>query len=1312
MKKNIFFIPINSKQNTNIFLFKICLFLKIIQYCLFEKCTIDNPFLINNNCAKSCKKEDIDSKLCVLDNAIIKKQYLNNIIYIKQDRLVYNDFVVSENNTLYYLISTYPASNFRIIYLLNNEGYGLLDKDNPIYNTTINDPDNRGRIESLTFLMKLSSNTDNNEYLISISKSNRYMEIYDLESNHIYFKYAETIFSDLINIDTITGTYLKLKNDVNTYVIGLLAIPNPQTTSFYHFFLKKGSFVSLDIEHNIPTFTTQKQACSNSKIVSCYETISNFIVCFYQNQLLKYIMIVYDYNLIEKTNTTIAEATEKEGYENLFFNCIHFFENTGVFAYFSDEENPIIIFKFKKYSDTNNLISDNYETVPQLSINNIIFTHNKVTLSVLIKIEDYKFYFAGMSIQQDILYIISIYNYNSDKFATRIYSIDFKNLYNYVMINSLKLTIYKNFLVLGSKNNNTSTRYPSLIIFSYPNTSEVNLDLVDYLYKNDDIKINDLRLNLTGDYIMENNLFGYIYSGIQIIKNCDDSNIYLADSDNQKVIDYFLSKDEEIKLIIPNKNQYSSFICKITYAVVVTEPEYYEFNNYPIIIINTGNENDEKTIFETKRKNYIGKYNYYNIMLPYDLNENNCEDNCVLCASNDISNCITCKYSAIFENNIKICYSPPITDKITNQDINIKTTLFIEESTEDSNIQTYGYIEECNIIDFFHDKCKIKNTDEKDNMIENIQKNIEKGSLDLLISNVIDGEKKDLIVKNYDTIYQITSTENQKNNKNNNISTIILGECENILKRIYNINPNLPLIILKVDYLKSDSLIPIIGYEIFNPENGTKLDLKYCKNEIVNFSIPVSIDENNLFKHDPNDDYYNDQCKPYTSESGTDILLTDRHDEYNNNNLAVCENNCKLSNYETDSKKVICQCEVKSKQIVISEIINQTDLLYYNFTSEDESTNTYIMKCYYVLFTKEGLYTNIANYILLFTIILFMISTFIFYKCGYHMLEAKIKEIILLKKEKDPKKTKKGKDNSSHKEKLKKSCKKKKKKNKKNNKNKNKVINHVNIKELQKSTSKIDFNYSKKKKLLNNKCVVNIVNKYKYNYNYNYNYNDYELNTMKYKDALQFDKRTFFTYYNSLIKTKHPIIFSFFPIKDYNSKIVKIDLFFLAFSINYFINSFFFNEKLIHTIYENDGNYNVFYFIPFVLYSLIISQLLMILIKQIFLSEKNINEIKNISTFKIINYVDKVKKCIIIKYIFFYILSLIFLLFFWYKLSSFGAVYQNTQISLIKNTIISFCFSLIYPFIINVIPGGIRIYSLKSPNRECFYKINFVVQLI
>ena len=48
----------------------------------------------------------------------------------------------------------------------------------------------------------------------------------------------------------------------------------------------------------------------------------------------------------------------------------------------------------------------------------------------------------------------------------------------------------------------------------------------------------------------------------------------------------------------------------------------------------------------------------------------------------------------------------------------------------------------------------------------------------------------------------------------------------------------------------------------------------------------------------------------------------------------------------------------------------------------------------------------------------------------------------------------------------------------------------------------------------------------------------------------------------------------------------------------------------------------------------------------------------------------------------------------------------------IKNALISFSFSLVFPFIFNLIPGMIRIYSLKKSKRECIYKLNNIIQFI
>ena len=78
---------------------------------------------------------------------------------------------------------------------------------------------------------------------------------------------------------------------------------------------------------------------------------------------------------------------------------------------------------------------------------------------------------------------------------------------------------------------------------------------------------------------------------------------------------------------------------------------------------------------------------------------------------------------------------------------------------------------------------------------------------------------------------------------------------------------------------------------------------------------------------------------------------------------------------------------------------------------------------------------------------------------------------------------------------------------------------------------------------------------------------DEEINGLSYELALQYDKRTYFQYYASLIKTQHNLICAFFNNNHYNSRIIKINLFFIGFSIEYVVNALFFNDDTMHKIY-------------------------------------------------------------------------------------------------------------------------------------------------
>ena len=228
-------------------------------------------------------------------------------------------------------------------------------------------------------------------------------------------------------------------------------------------------------------------------------------------------------------------------------------------------------------------------------------------------------------------------------------------------------------------------------------------------------------------------------------------------------------------------------------------------------------------------------------------------------------------------------------------------------------------------------------------------------------------------------------------------------------------------------------------------------------------------------------------------------------------------------------------------------------------------------------------------------------------------------------------------------------------------------------------------------------------------------YNDEELNSMDYKNAIKYDKRTYMQYYWSLIKKKHLIIFTFLPNNDYNLISIKISLFLVSFSLFFTINGFFFNDITMHKIYINLGNINIIYQIPQIVFSSVISIIINYLLKILALSERDILQIKRKKVLKdLIQEAKYIKNFLKRKIIIFFIICFLLLSFFWYFISCFCGIFINTQIILIKDTFASFLVSLIYPFGLNFIPGIFRIIALrnKQKHKNCIYNFSKVVSLI
>ena len=682
--------------------------------------------------------------------------------------------------------------------------------------------------------------------------------------------------------------------------------------------------------------------------------------------------------------------------------------------------------------------------------------------------------------------------------------------------------------------------------------------------------------------------------------------------------------------------------------------------------------------------------NCYGESEGYYLDEDNweykqCYISCKTCkkgGDNITNNCLTCKEEYSKEINIsnsdyKNCYKPyyfqtTIINEVTHFIFDESGVLIISENEQFQN-QSCAILKAINIL--------------------------------INDNNIIDinsGKDKKVIYKSKQVI--LTSTSNQKNNEEENNITMNLGQCENIIKYNYNISKDNSLYILQIISNEIGMKIPKIEYEIYYPLNNDneliKLNLTSCQGSKIDLSISVKINDN-LDKYNSSSDYYNDICSKTTSESGTDISLNDRRNEFINNNISLCEENCELIEYDYLKEKAKCSCDVKTSISSYDDIKFNKNDFFKSFIDIKNIFNMNILKCYKTVFKIKELKKNYGFFIVSFVLLFYFISLIIFIFISYTNYKKEIKNIICALKFNEIPINK----NQSLKKPMiinKNMNFQKKKKMNLNQSNKSKIKNHSKIILLNfeaNSIKNID-KIKKEKSDKNNLSAKKILKK-----------KDFEINSLNYKDALKIDHRNYCQYYCYLLKYNHPISFSFASYNDYNIKIIKKFLFFFSFCSDFTINALFFTDETIHKIYQDKGKFNFLYQIPQTLYSTLIAKFIDTLIKNLALSQDIIINLKQEKK----SFEKKHKKLLRslnIKFILFFILAFVILIFFWYYITCFCGIYINSQIHLIKDSVISLITSLIIPFGLNIIPGMFRILSMKvkKPSRECLYKFSVFLE--
>ena len=220
---------------------------------------------------------------------------------------------------------------------------------------------------------------------------------------------------------------------------------------------------------------------------------------------------------------------------------------------------------------------------------------------------------------------------------------------------------------------------------------------------------------------------------------------------------------------------------------------------------------------------------------------------------------------------------------------------------------------------------------------------------------------------------------------------------------------------------------------------------------------------------------------------------------------------------------------------------------------------------------------------------------------------------------------------------------------------------------------------------------------------------DYELNHLDYLDALKLDDRNYCKIYCSILKRDQLIMNTFFACDDYNLYYIKAPKFIFILCTLMTINAFLFNDKSFHKLFISGVNYYFNYQVLQIVLSVIITYVVEVVLCYLTHTDKYVYEIKSLPKNEINSeQVFNILKCIRKKLIAFYAIIFAILLFYWYSVSAFCAVYPNTQKIYLIDCLLSFIFLSLIPFVTYAIVTIFRVISLRDKDQKkfnCLYKI-------
>ena len=527
---------------------------------------------------------------------------------------------------------------------------------------------------------------------------------------------------------------------------------------------------------------------------------------------------------------------------------------------------------------------------------------------------------------------------------------------------------------------------------------------------------------------------------------------------------------------------------------------------------------------------------------------------------------------------------------------------------------------------------------------------------------------------------------------------------------------------------------------------------------------------------DLNDIFYREICTPYKSENGTDVLLDDREEFVYSSlvNVSLCPSGCNYSDFSLYHKYIKCECGANNSDIVTLDIKHLSgNNLAQSFLSTLKITNWKPMICYNLVFNFKIFCHNYGSILTLILFGAYLVAMIYYCAKEINPLRVEVSKMLFEDQNYDAQVAEikkysgdKISTNTTFQNKTVKSRKSKKSDNPKNSERidikihyppkrvsisnkREKINNMINQKKELSSSSKLALKNSKRNLSELNKPDIKINNKITSNKKNskvlkpkpkpieekiikkeksikeenddNINplfFDNFELNNLEYEEACKYDQRTCCRTYYSVMMREHIVLLTFFSWGDHNLFYIKFAKFLIIFCIDMSMNALFFVHESMHKKYTEGEDFTFIEKIPQYAFTLIVARVFEVIlcylsmidthyyqIKHLSLEEKNGNE-------KIVNIMECVKK----KLIGFLIMTLILFLFFWYFISAFCAVYQNTQIIFLKDSFVTFGMSFIEPFLTYGFTMILRCISLSKLCKKrcccgCVFKISDLIPL-